>query len=956
MKKIHYLCLAAGLTTLASCSSDDFLGGMFSSEKDNGEISFGITSAKVTRDFQHGEAAEKLNNNFILYGFKYYTSEPISATEVIDDTKQQKVFDLYNVNYTEGSANTTESNTAGWEYVGLMSHTGSSNDKEQTIKYWDYESTGYVFSAVSGTGVTAEKIASVAKSADAITDVFASGTLTYNKNAADPDKFDKGWVVTIPQGGSLSDLYASERVEKLKATTDDYINTVSLKFYNMAARVRFGVYEIVPGYSVSIDRFYYNSINSETNFGVDGNFSTLKTTGTSQLIVTYYNAGTLLNHPKVTAHDAESKSFGEFGTNIQTQDAIGIASNDPTYDQNEGLYTDIIPMTGNGLELKVDYTLKSTDNSGETIHVKGATAKVPANFTEWKANFAYTYLFKISDNTNGTTGTVGSDPTGLYPITFDACVVANEDGIQETITEVAATSITTYQMGEVVTAHNEYVAGKDIYFEDGNAIVDGYKVYEVNNLTTNLFETQATMTEEVIANYINNFCVLTEVDVTYAPGTGTDGADPDDFIPLSDNTYIKKSKNKAAKFTPATGKTYVIATQAAGAGTKYKVVKVEGTYSTPAFTLATDELGGTTKAASINAITGTADLYVSEEVAANETNTTGVIGAVPCLNITSTGKNNALKIEPTATAGKYTISVNADSIYAGKANDTYAVKLGSSTVTITVNINTALYANDGTTPLSAASVTAGDATGVTTTLKIADAANANGKIVNSHEKKGVVVTNSGSGNYKITATKNAVPGVYNVTIAGQPVAVTVTNYAFAPTAYTYNMNTNGDLVESATKVVLKMTVGTASAAAATGVSAVTIDKAGLSLSGTDGELTATATAGGTYKLSYQNTAAAATVTVNKYAITGGEITRSTGRLELSVKVNDTDVNASAARVKITKKNETDDLTANFTVTANGKKVVISGAKSTLDTGDYTIHYYLESGKTNEVATSDLEVK
>ena len=41
----------------------------------------------------------------------------------------------------------------------------------------------------------------------------------------------------------------------------------------------------------------------------------------------------------------------------------------------------------------------------------------------WSPNSAYTYLFNVTKDNTGTTGTEGTDPTKLYPITFDAIVV-----------------------------------------------------------------------------------------------------------------------------------------------------------------------------------------------------------------------------------------------------------------------------------------------------------------------------------------------------------------------------------------------------------------------------------------------------------------------------------------------------------------------------------------------------
>ena len=114
--------------------------------------------------------------------------------------------------------------------------------------------------------------------------------------------------------------------------------------------------------------------------------------------------------------------------------------------------------------LKIDYTLIPEDGSNGNIEVKNANVVVPTQYVQWKSNFAYTYLFKISDNTNGNTGIIGTDPEGLFPITFDAVVVnVADDKTQETITNFENYSITTYANGSKVVTNNEYKAGETIY-------------------------------------------------------------------------------------------------------------------------------------------------------------------------------------------------------------------------------------------------------------------------------------------------------------------------------------------------------------------------------------------------------------------------------------------------------------------------------------------------------------
>ena len=105
MKTSNYLIGFAALAslTLVGCSDNSFVDQVFGSSDDGSDkITIGAGSHRLTRGetLKNGEAAAKLNNNFILYGFKYYTTEPTSETDVANPANQQKVFDLYNVHYT----------------------------------------------------------------------------------------------------------------------------------------------------------------------------------------------------------------------------------------------------------------------------------------------------------------------------------------------------------------------------------------------------------------------------------------------------------------------------------------------------------------------------------------------------------------------------------------------------------------------------------------------------------------------------------------------------------------------------------------------------------------------------------------------------------------------------------------------------------------------------------------
>ena len=212
--------------------------------------------------------------------------------------------------------------------------------------------------------------------------------------------------------------------------------------------------------------------------------------------------------------------------------------------------------------VKVDYTLTAEDGGGETIAVKGANVVVPAQYVKWKGNFAYTYLFKISDNTNGTTdGTT----QGLYPITFDAVTVdVADDKSQETITTFEDYSITTYANGSKVTTNQEYKAGETIYVVKTNNASAGAVVAPtaIGEAADNAQVYTATTTGDPISEAtIKASLTGSPNGITLTATTSSEAASlvADGKVPATDNTYYDFGAKGAVKFTPspAAAATYV---------------------------------------------------------------------------------------------------------------------------------------------------------------------------------------------------------------------------------------------------------------------------------------------------------------------------------------------------------------------------------------------------------------
>ena len=620
MKTKYYFLTALASVMLAGCSSDDFVaeGPTTAPEGVEGPIVFSSLKGNYTRaDYQGADAAALLNNKFVVFGYKGSSTKTPGTT----------VFDNYAVNYIENTANTTESNTANWEYVGQerIKHAIDNGVTQQAIKYWDYSAAQYDFIAWS-----AGKKTAIYEGTPADGQVLVS--------AIEPTtSTDPAGLVAFTMKGAAKDLegcYITDivTVKKDGSGASKYNEPVTLKFRSLGTKVRIGIYETIPGYSVKDVKFYeaaavdFKDETDPTDGTENAAYNRTPRLFTVQANNIFTNGTYTIYYPTVdgdkTREDynyahVKFEGSGDQSTvvnfanlNYTTREDgekstgnvyLGRSSNTASFaGEAEGnYYTQYLPNeSGSSLNLRVDYTLESIDGSGETITVRGATAQVPDIYTKWKAGFAYTYLFKISDKTNGHTGvynptkpddtTVNSDPAGLYPITFDACVVNDEeDATQETITLVSTPSITTYQQGSNVINNNEYLAATgDIYVT-------------VNDGTTENIPDLANATLQALTNKANLYTIpsgKTEADIIdalkyqdpdYAGSAticGRSGIElTEETLTLTnkveygvDGTTISVGTDEAAKFTPAAGTYAFVYTKKDPTTTdvKYEVVNI----------------------------------------------------------------------------------------------------------------------------------------------------------------------------------------------------------------------------------------------------------------------------------------------------------------------------------------------------------------------------------------------
>lgn len=410
MSTYKHLITALFALALTGCATDEF-NPVASDALDGIEpISFGSVTKTMTRA-THEESAQLLNNKFYVYGTK--TSNGATTP----------LFDNYVVEYAANSAGTSSTNSNDWEYVGKISKKGA----VQGVKYWDFSSQQYDFVAAAG---------------------LADGEVIKSTS--------EGLRVNVADADALSNIYVADRVTATPAAqaatattpaTMAYKNTIQFQFRRLGARMRIGFYETVPGYAVKNLIFYYIGAPSGSyEVGVGGAFPSSGTytvsydDATNAAVSSFAGAnntmaftntfGTLdytsaLSQQGIAGMDylAEDGS----ATDTPVKSFLGTSSTQATYgkgsytiDGTAGVTSDykpILPNESNSLtmRMRVDYTLVALDGSGDEITIRDASVSVPLEYLQWKPNYSYTYLFKISDKSNGYTGAGGGGGTTTGP-------------------------------------------------------------------------------------------------------------------------------------------------------------------------------------------------------------------------------------------------------------------------------------------------------------------------------------------------------------------------------------------------------------------------------------------------------------------------------------------------------------------------------------------------------------
>ena len=327
--------------------------------------------AAVTRSTSLHDAGPEAFN---VWGYKNMSSSPT-----------QTVFPGYLVEWHDGSAATTTTNSSGWEYILL-------EKPDQTIKYWDWNATVYRFFAVTGwtdaaaPATVAEFDATKAYGADGSYETYRAYKVSMLADASSTTVMDKTpffshlWFST---GDPVT--YADKQFGK----------PVTLEFLKPFTRVRFIFKYVFPREGIELK---------------DKSFK--PTDGSSIVRKGIVTVSYPLEGPKTEEWFEMTKDtrpaaphLTEFTEDYDPEDDTKVYTGTAN-----GWYT-VLPNLSQG-----SYTLTVTINGAEK------TAVVPANYMQWLPGYSYTYVFKITDEGGVEIGWVESAVTPWTEMEADRTV------------------------------------------------------------------------------------------------------------------------------------------------------------------------------------------------------------------------------------------------------------------------------------------------------------------------------------------------------------------------------------------------------------------------------------------------------------------------------------------------------------------------------------------------------
>ncbi len=459
MKKV--IIFAAIAMTMVGCSSDELVNS--STENTEAPIAFSVEKKNITRSTN----LEKLGHyNFGVWAYKYKSGATTGAL-VMDNylvgysNGSDKGYDKESATTWDASAGDLDDHMSPWFYEGLGKDEYStsnakfyqksqaaymSKNSKQILRYWDlaYATTNFYAYAPYDADVTFDE---------------SKKTMTFGANNTIRDGYDN----PLNSAYDGIDRSLSEYMYAGKQATNSDKKDVIVPFKHMGAQVNIRFYEDIPNYRVEIIDLTGDgakladgvTAGSDMTKGIqatpaekkdDGTYKSSKYFTTNGATVTFATDATptfkYTTEGSTTTQDnlmflVPTTNLDE--TTITGHKLIPEVSTTQAYAESPTVYYAVAQSTESktGFTFHISYRIIAEDNN-EVITVHNATVFVPAKddsenyIAAWQPNNKYTYTFKITKNSTGTTDPETPinpiDPTtstkkGLYPIVFDGATV-----------------------------------------------------------------------------------------------------------------------------------------------------------------------------------------------------------------------------------------------------------------------------------------------------------------------------------------------------------------------------------------------------------------------------------------------------------------------------------------------------------------------------------------------------
>ena len=447
--------LAAAAIVLASCSSDELIDSPKTTEGGETPIAFSVEKKNITR----ATNLEELGH----YNFGVWAYKKTPGT--------QNVMTNYLVGYSDGASK-------GYDKAGATTWKGDAGTDVDHLSPWFYENLGTAEYTYDGTDGFYKKSQSDYMSANAnqylrywdlayaATEFYAyapyrSSGVTFDELARTITVANTVQVAGYDDASLQEFLYAG--VEASNADLKD----VKLNFKHLGAQVSLRFYEGIRGYKVEIIDVTPSDNGIQATPAKKDDSATPVYTKDNY----YTDCGAIIdfadniNSPKATV-DFTGATTTDANLVFQipgTGDGISVYTVPGTTNSYNVIPEDILNPTlqsyavsptiyfpvaqpkdsETGFTFHVSYKLIAEDN-GEEITVTDARVYVPANvvvgsdttfIAAWQPNTKYTYTFKITENSTGTTDpgstvidvddpVVPANPT-VYPIVFDGATITD---------------------------------------------------------------------------------------------------------------------------------------------------------------------------------------------------------------------------------------------------------------------------------------------------------------------------------------------------------------------------------------------------------------------------------------------------------------------------------------------------------------------------------------------------